>query len=451
MRNLPPLAPEIAHLDPEEIETLYTRYLAGEKISVLQAEFRIPSTAKQLIYLFPPLILNEKLCPYCHCAMSSKRKNKTQRVSEESIIKCLDCGHFEDPQSGRFKKHCNCKPCQLKRKEAEARREIEFQKTIKDKFNPELVAPIPYTDLNFKHKLTLISLLRCQTPESFDYIIPITQSHRNYLLSPTANFTEQLLASLCKCKAIIIDPNSPPNSLRNKDPDIFNVQWLSNVTLDGQKRSTLTALYSAINKDLDGNISSSWSPQIKEMLFQIPQEEVIQYLHLKANILDVSFGAETKTPTIIKQLLETHSTSQLYTLASNAVDNAHLFYKKKHVSHRHAANTIPGKMLSLAEAHAIKKREVFEFSRDRNAPRSVISKIFFDFYLGDVDAAFKIAPGKYWRDVLSHRLPHNETTKRENNLFCPECGSLEHSLKMKDISIYLTCRDCEIISTFSLS
>lgn len=31
MRNLPPLAPEIAHLDPEEIETLYTRYLAGEK------------------------------------------------------------------------------------------------------------------------------------------------------------------------------------------------------------------------------------------------------------------------------------------------------------------------------------------------------------------------------------------------------------------------------------
>lgn len=201
-------------------------------------------------------------------------------------------------------------------------------KKIKEKYNPELVTPIPYANLNFKHKLTLISLLRSQTPESFDYIIPITHSHKNHLLTPTASFTEQLLTSLYKCKAIIIDPNSAPNSLRNKDPDTFNVQWLSNVTLDGQHRTTLTALYNAINKDLNENISSNWSSEIKEILFQIPQEEVIQYLHLKANILDVSFGAETKTPAIIRQLLETHSTSQLYTLASNAVDNAHLFYKK---------------------------------------------------------------------------------------------------------------------------
>ncbi|MGV8865050.1 MAG: hypothetical protein ACOH2R_05565 [Pseudomonas sp.] len=451
MSKLPPLAPEIAHLKPEEIENLYTRYLSGENAGILQEEYRIAETSKNLVSLFPPLILNENPCPYCDCAMTSKRRTKTQRASDLNLIKCLECGHFEDPQSGRFKKICNCKPCKIKRKEEEERREVQFRERIKEKYDPEQVMPIAYEVLDFKHKLTLISLLRCQTPESFDHIVPLTHSHRNHRLSPTAHYTEHLITSLQSVKAIIIDPGSSLHLFRTNTPDPFSVRWLANITLNGITRASLEQLFVKLHNDFEENLASTPASEIKELLFQIPQEEVIQYLHLKADILDVSFGAESKTPTIIRKLLETHSTAQLYTLASNAVDNAHLFREKKHVSHRHAANTIPGKMLSLAEKHVANGREVFEFSRDRDAPRSELSKVFFDLYLGETDAVFNCSPGKYWNEVLKRRLRQEDDQDEPTDIFCPECGSFKHSLRMKEISIYLTCGDCDITSTFSLS
>ena len=93
------IAKELQHLSLEKIEELYARYLAGEKNKDLIKEFVIDAHENKLLSLFPPVIHQDKQCPYCNIPMQSQRLGK--KSYKEPVPECPACMQLIAPKSGR--------------------------------------------------------------------------------------------------------------------------------------------------------------------------------------------------------------------------------------------------------------------------------------------------------------------------------------------------------------
>lgn len=184
-----------------------------------------------------------------------------------------------------------------------------------------------------------------------------------------------------------------------------------------------------------------------EILYIISREEILQYIYIISNELKVQFNAEIKTRKIVAQLLINFSVSEIYYFVRKSVESAHLYYVKGLSNgKKHAANTIPNKMLSLGERALIEKWKTYKFNRDSRVPRSSISKVFFDFFLQDEDAGFYKAPGQYWIQELCPK--HFNNNPSDNEVCCSQCGSNNVTVKFLSGVLKIKCNDCDKIMSF---
>lgn len=449
------ISDKIKHLSSGEIDDIYERYLNGEKNSFLIKEYNIDVKPNVLINILPPKILYEKLCAYCNVPMLTKRLSKNSGSCSTPLIECYDCDHKIYPENSRYHNEvCCCIPCV----EAREVRSIEIEKENKNKvllkYDLRLVEPVKYIELSLFHKLVLLTIFIIQTEEDFEHIKPLDSNSKNDSLSPTREMDIKCLEELHDCRVIVVDPKSEITAF-SKDNDfnsyyIGQVRWISNVALNEQHRVSLGELYKEIYEELKGEVKLEWKNDIYKTLFLISQEEVLKYIHVKANELSVDFTAEVKTRDIVVQLLMNFSVSEIYYFAHKAVENAHLYYKKGFSKgKKHAANTIPNKMLSLGERSIAEGWSRYQFNRDSRVPRSYISKVFYDFFLKGEDTGFSKAPIKYWEQDVYPKYFGESNFDKEKDLHCSQCDSRSVTTKMLDESIEITCNDCGFINNFT--
>jgi hypothetical protein len=458
------LAEEVRHLSLEQIEELYTKYLAGAKNSDLIEEYDISIKPNSLIKVLPPLIREDVLCPNCSLPMLQKRQSKSGIGT--SSLKCFACEHKIAGNAYRGEL-CRCSYCtqgraKLKLLEEEAKRIKEEQNRalILDIYSLDSREPIDYSILNFTQKLVLLTLFREHTDGEFDYILSITDTARVDRLCPTDSMTSDYINDLYVSHAIIVDPKSRISSFcEEKDFESFypsRVQWVPNISIqDCGVRADLKTLHLEIYRELTSELNPEWADEIHELLYSIATEEVIQYLSVRAAELGFVFGAEHKARENINILLEHFSVSNIYYFAKKAVENAHIYFTKGYSKgKKHAGNTIPSKMLSLGERALNGKWDLYSFSRISSSPRSAISKVFFDLILRDENAGFTKAPGLHWQKDLSPILTQTDESilKSEglaDSLFCHECSSSEVEIVMNESQINLNCRACGTVQKFT--
>ena len=454
------LEKEIEHLTLAQIEDLYKKYLAGEKNANLVKEFNINIHPNKLISILPPQKLDDTLCPYCDISMYQKRKNKSQSKYNTPPIECIECSHkiYQD-SNAYYKQTCHCDMCLLLRQQEKIEAEKEKREKIRKIYNIDNRESAKYSELTFFQKLILLTLFRMQTEEDFEYIAPLNTPTHTEPLSPTLYFDIECIKELYHNNVIIVDPESPIEAFHPEKNfttvDAFKTRWIPNITLDNigdSDRSTLDTIYTTIYKEMYDGIKLEWERDIHRVLFLIAREEILQYIHILSEELNVNFTAENKTREVVKQLLEKFSVSEIYYFAKKSIENAHIFYSKGYAhSKKHAANTIPSKMLSLGERAAEEKWDTYKYNRDKRAPRSYLSKIFFDFFLRDEDSGFHKAPGKHWESDLYPKYFRSKDNEQENSISCNECKSDNIEIKAVDKGIELACKACGNITLFNQS
>ena len=448
------ISDKIKHLSSGEIDDIYERYLNGEKNSFLIKEYNIDVKPNVLISILPPKILYEKLCAYCNVPMLTKRLSKKSGSCSTPLIECYDCDHKIYPENSRYyNKVCCCIPCVEAREVKSIEVEREDKNKVLLKYDLRLVEPVKYIELSLFHKLVLLTIFRIQTDEDFEHIKPLDSNSKNDSLSPTREMDIKCLEELHDCRVIVVDPKSEITAF-SKDNDfnsyyISQVRWIPNVALNEQNRVSLGELYKEIYEELKGEVKLEWKSEIYETLFLISQEEVLKYIHVKANELSVEFTAEVKTRDIVVQLLMNFSVSEIYYFAHKAVESAHLYYKKGFSKgKKHAANTIPTKMLSLGERSIAEGWSRYQFNRDSRVPRSYISKVFYDFFLKDDDAGFDKSPVKYWNESIYLKYFYSFDSVKEKKLHCSQCSSTNIVAEMSDIDLKIVCKDCKCTNNF---
>lgn len=448
------IAHEISHLSAIEIEELYSKYLSGEKIAALIEFYNIEAHPNKLFYLFPPIEHENKLCPNCEANLYSKRKSKTENKQPDLIrlFECHTCQHKEY-DGGHLGLECLCELCQAERKEHEKSRLQSAKEIVADAYSVDKITLYPYSDLAFKQKLFLLTMLRMQTDEDFEYIQSINDPRKTGNLSPTQEMDLVILRDLYNSNILLVDPESNINAF--SEADNFNtfyidsVRWVVNLTFDGATRASISEAFHFIYNEFLSEIKPEWKDEVHAFTFQLAQEEVIQFLTVKAEELNVTLSADKKTREVVTELLDSFSVSEIYYFIKNAVEGAHLFYSKGYSKGKtHAANTIPGKLLGLGERAKAEKWDTYRYNRDSRAPRSAVSKVFYELLLQGDDEGFSHAPGTYWEQEL---LPRYWPTKKKvsNKVACQACGSTVINLTMIDDVIVVTCSDCDVAIKYS--
>lgn len=449
------VADELKHLSSDEIEKAYARYMEGEKNSIIIRDYKIDVKPNNLIKTFPPSVLHDVLCIYCDIPMVKRRQRKTVKFYGPPPAECHKCGHkmYENKPGHRTKK-CECVQCinienNLRIKEFE-----ETNKKTLGIYNIQNKVALDYTDLSFFQKLILLTLFRSQTGETLDFIKSLDERESKELLTPTYGMDVECIKTLHHCNALLVSPTSSIDSFIAKENFesfyIDKVQWIPNVALEGVGRVTGSELYHEIYQELHRDFQALWEVELYDILYKVAQEEVIQYVKLKSSELNVDFVAEDKTRKITSQLLHNFSVSEIYYFVKKSVENAHLYYAKGLAKcKRHAANTIPNKMLSLGERALTEKWNTYKYNRDSRAPRSHISVVLYEFFSQDEDAGFIKAPGMYWKEKIYDKYHCITNFDSNSDLSCSKCGSTKVVIIAVNKGLEKACNCCSDVALYA--
>lgn len=187
-------------------------------------------------------------------------------------------------------------------------------------------------------------------------------------------------------------------------------------------------------------------------------EECVQYLEMRIQeTRSLQFSAEEKTRAELRLLLQDYRVTQIYSFCFMAVKDASAFLD--HVSCKgvkHASNTVPGSLKSIAARYTTKGKEPFSYHRDSRCPRSAVSRALFDTILHlEDDAGFKFPPVTYWKEVLEPRYSKNlgeaaaGVIGGKHYLMCLDCFSPDVCLRFSSQQqIEMTCPECGARATF---
>lgn len=449
-------AQEIRHLSEEQVEQLYQRYLNGEKAAQLILEFKLPSTVRSVLKVLPPVVSAEFKCPYCELPMWTHRPARGASGSRQIAYKCVSCEHqYFTASNSNWRTLCGCEPCSLLR-EQQLADQVERDRSELHALYGIQCSPVPYASLGFLHKLVLLAMMDHGSRGRGERIAPFDAGLREESLAPTDEYSEELVKSLHEAGALLVDATSDIRAFKRSDgfkiSDYSAVHWQANVSLEDGVRSAPHTLYLALYEELAGPIQSEWKRELYALIFRLAQDESIQYIRLQANEVDMTFTAEASAKSVIGQLLQNFSVSQIYYFARVAVKDAARFWASgKSKGRPHASNTIPANMLSTAQS-ALAKNWRRESYRDTRVPQSALNRLLYDVVLKDSGAGFSKSPGIFWRDEFVPRFLAgsrvSEVQPSYPHLFCRECDSPNIDVSMNKQTLRTTCYDCATISKF---
>lgn len=449
-------AEEIRHLSDEQIEEIYKRYLEGEKTAVLMAEFKIPATVRSLLKVLPPVISADLSCPYCKLPMWVRRHARGTPLSLRSTFKCVRCEHQQSlPGTNTRHTTCSCTECFKVRQQQLAARATRDRLELEARYGARCPA-VPYANLGFVQKLTLLALLDDGYGATVEWIAPLNAPSREELLALTFEAREELLKGLHEAGVLAVSTDSDINAFDRSEGcnirEYSAVRWLPSVTLDGVTRCARENLYQVLYQELSGSVKAAWKSEIYSLVFSLAREASIQYIRVLAAEVDFAFTAEARAEEVVGQLLQDFSVSQLYYFARLAVRNAVHFYATGNSKGRsHASNTIPRNMLGTAQ-DALARNWRKNAHRDARVPQTALQRLLYDVVLKDSGAGFSKSPGMYWRDELVPQffsaVAFDSDLLSHLRLFCRECDSSNIDASMDKQILQTMCYDCATVSKF---
>lgn len=373
------LSKKLSHLSSSEIESLYQRYLQGEKIKELLVEYNIDESPSRLYTLFPAIESKTHSCPYCKNAMYLKAASKTNQHIEHYF--CQSCSHTLNLSNGYIHYKCSCEKCREAEILKKQKQYEEAKQRIKEEYALNKFPLFPYSSLTLKDKCFLYSLYLLNNDK--EYILPLRVIDRITPITPNEVMTDNMIYSLFQRNILIVSPTSDPEAFIGdnfENPSLYYVDWAINIKDKFGNRLTLETLGKDLHNDLVKNLEYDYD-EIITFIDKLLLEELHAYLNYKLDELYLP-PAPKKVSQIFQEILSDFSVSEIYYFIKKACEDALLFYTTgRSMGKKHAVNIIPTKIINLAQRSLNEGWKRYAYNRQNTMQRSQLSIIFFDLIL----------------------------------------------------------------------
>lgn len=361
----------VEHLSDDELYVLTTRYYK-EKNAKLLEEYNIELPFSVSLHSLLPLRIIEK-CPVCEKGTILNKLPYKNNYLHDFTPFCSNCEHT-------YSYECTCDFCIEERK-------IKKTNTINsiiDYFNA--VTPVSETDLTFKEKLYLSTLMRMCMSENLSYIKPL--SCFNEKLTPVEDCNIMILKELYNknlIKPLFMDDldNYLPNENGSFAFYLLDVSYRLNITpFDSDYKAMVKRL---LYPDAD------YFLLIPEFLTafwkQIICYEAIECLFYRLEKIGChDKKIEDKTMVMFMQLAEDLSGEELQYITFTAINATARMILENKISKNEAKDIAISRCQYYGEKAIA---ENWDIKSRRELPQSIISQVFFNYILKIGDAGFK--------------------------------------------------------------
>lgn len=373
---------KLNHLSENEILSLIEKYYDGARVKLLLDEYKIDLHPGQLVKSFP-LKKSSNLCQYCRGVLMVRYLSRSYS-KKEGTPTCMSCGHIN-------KIFCQCKNC-LHMEQIRINKETNKNQILLDSilsFNES--GKINFDSLTIDDKVYLGALLREGLSDDFYFINPFKEFINP--LAPTREFEHQIIDQLHEKKIIRIHRDSNIDHFHNIDmvQEKFNfsiekVKWRLNVHKRGLNEKQLIELL--INPPNENNLNI-----FLDLWKKISIYESLEYLQNTIyKVFRTKYTSGEKTISILTELVENYSVSQVYTIIYRSTNNVLRIKTERGIHISHAINTIISNAHSFSERAINNKWEIQKYSRSKECPESALSKFLFDRILKIGQDGFNIKP-----------------------------------------------------------
>jgi DNA-directed RNA polymerase subunit RPC12/RpoP len=395
---------ELGHLTFEQIEELYSRYIAGEKNKDLVKEYGLNFFYSRLYYLFPDILHEDILCPNCNKPMYSKRRIKDPYSHQDNYLRCEDCGHRILLEHDVMEKE------QLKYYEKinERKKKDIFQKrrAIFLTFNPDKKPIYLFKDLNFSEKLYLFCLINCGINKDFKSIKSLDSIYDSGMkFSPTKVMDIKILQHLYQKKIILVDPQNSDFTAFDMDSfdsfDFKKVSWMVNVKISFQESRLDNKILSMMLGEDICNMKLKDKSAFYEFLYEILVEELVHILEAKCFEFNMPFVFTDKIRNIFYSYLNDYSPEEINFFINNSVKTAHFFYNVGCCENsKFAVKITPFKNSDEGEVPKKLSNMISKYCNEPEFPESMITNFFLNYILHGDSEFFKMSPEKYWNKKI---------------------------------------------------
>ncbi|GAA4052603.1 hypothetical protein [Parerythrobacter jejuensis] len=381
------ISPKLQHLTNEEIENLVREYYKSGLSNVeLIERYNISVNPSRLVSLFPPLVHDDLLCPYCSDEpMISRRPSKSSH--HDPSPECPSCGHKQV-------RNCYCQNCRDKQ-EWERKRFDEIKREIIREDYGRDYARRDLSELTLRDAVYVSALARYATSEDLKFATPYEM--HSPPLAPTHGHVRSIVRHLYREDLIGVDTESSIEAFVFDDeltraPEYYpaKVDWhfLPAIEED-HKRAFLNELAELI----DAKWKQEWLDDIAGLWREIVKEEALEYYFHLLEQRDYQIDAiGEKTHTVFDFLIERFPLSKIYNLTWQAVRDVTDYNVKEGIPRYRGKNNFVGAIQRKAERFIAQGWDLRDSRRDFNCPQSVISAVFFNTFLRRGDEGFTSLP-----------------------------------------------------------
>jgi hypothetical protein len=366
--------PKLSHLLPEQVQLLMDKYYGGGYTNKqLMEEFQIEAPVSRLVSFFPPIVQEDKACPYCVVPLIQQRPSKSY-VSYPNPSFCPQCNHRESNQ-------CMCPNCVYLRKEEAAVLVDQRKKIVLEKYRATGIK-IEYWDFEIRVLCYCLAFVRAGVTE--DYFSIASLDELQCRLSPSRTLDEQIIRDLYSAGLISVH-NETPQNVFSFDGDEIKTIPLRKVRFrigNFLEAKDARVFVEEVTIYLRGIDLLERESEIRNLWETVALEECLAYLEWRLTKKNLPYKPGDKTRDTLRDVLSDHSVGQAFKYIWMATESAAAFAMEDGVSTKFAANTFSNKVLKFLERNRALGIVERSYNREeRNLPQSLLSVILFNVLL----------------------------------------------------------------------
>ena len=376
-------------LSEVQLQELMSRYYDGENIRSLIEEFNLNVHINSLVKIFPNIILENLICPYCDIPLVIPAFSRSSGFIDHSRAYCETCGH-------RNYKSCKCIGCENIRNNKQAEKRDELERNLNNILRPKGKEILKLDSLSLSSAVNLVGLCRAGLMENSDQIK--AAANLSDIVAYDFETKESIYFELSQDGLIDICIQSSLESVEllvDDDKRIRHEYLVWELTLGGTGDDNLAKLTLIEHILKNRNMwPTHWYAELLPMWIELALEEILLYLSLKlrAHQLEPQVGEKTKK--VFTDLLEDFSIFQIYNFIWVSVTNAVAYQVRTGIGRRHTANLIPGSCQKRAEKAKCEDWVIKEYRRDVSVPMSTRVSLFSNVITDLGDGFFTSIPCK---------------------------------------------------------
>ena len=354
----------LEHLPKEEVNKIKERYYQGESVYELLEAYDLRILPSTFYKLLPPDPTENYGCSKCNVnlvtdAVPRSRENKDRDPKE---YYCPVCGKKPFAERSGWVEF----PFLSGEERQEKKRKIA-------EYYEKNVMPVEYKTLSLSQKVYLAVVCKALLGIDQKSLKPLCEVEKT--LAATPELQEKIYTSLIKDKIIIVSAASRLDAF-DIESKSFPKKYDREKVCYKLNLVQTDDMFWCIRKYFKLNCNND-DPEIVQLWKEIAIGECITYLKYRLEKAGFQFQAGDKTKEVFQKLLQNFSVSQIYYIIWCKVSDASRWYLEGGVSRQRAANSVIGACERYGENALFYERELPQYHRPSDCPRSVLTSFFY--------------------------------------------------------------------------